>query len=173
MGYLHNTSEPNSDHLKVWTDRVLFYLSLIQRLVGLNGGEGGIRTPDSLTTMPDFESGAFNRALPPLRFVTTYISATCDNIAFCRFGCRTSGVRFGVPLISCLHQLIDSRGPGVSRSKIGIPHDLKRPVPEHFCDGTQMDSGHNQSTCKSMAVAMPRGYPLASSIALGNRPREP
>ena len=33
------------------------------------GGEGGIRTPDSLTTMPDFESGAFNRALPPLRCV--------------------------------------------------------------------------------------------------------
>ena len=31
------------------------------------GGEGGIRTPDSLTTMPDFESGAFNRALPTLR----------------------------------------------------------------------------------------------------------
>ena len=31
------------------------------------GGEGGIRTPDSLATMPDFESGAFNRALPPLR----------------------------------------------------------------------------------------------------------
>ena len=34
------------------------------------GGEGGIRTPDSLATMSDFESGAFNRALPPLRFVT-------------------------------------------------------------------------------------------------------
>ena len=33
------------------------------------GGEGGIRTPDSLATMSDFESGAFNRALPPLRFV--------------------------------------------------------------------------------------------------------
>ena len=31
------------------------------------GGEGGIRTPDSLATMSDFESGAFNRALPPLR----------------------------------------------------------------------------------------------------------
>jgi hypothetical protein len=30
------------------------------------GGEGEIRTPDSLSTMPDFESGAFNRALPPL-----------------------------------------------------------------------------------------------------------
>lgn len=34
-----------------------------------NGGEGEIRTPDSLATMSDFESGAFNRALPPLRFV--------------------------------------------------------------------------------------------------------
>ena len=33
----------------------------------LNGGEGGIRTPDTLTSMPDFESGAFNRALPALR----------------------------------------------------------------------------------------------------------
>jgi hypothetical protein len=31
------------------------------------GGEGGIRTPDRVTPMPDFESGAFNRALPPLR----------------------------------------------------------------------------------------------------------
>jgi hypothetical protein len=33
------------------------------------GGEGGIRTPDRVTPMPDFESGAFNRALPPLRFI--------------------------------------------------------------------------------------------------------
>ena len=39
------------------------------------GGEGGIRTPDSLTTMPDFESGAFNRALPPLRVLSTLIVA--------------------------------------------------------------------------------------------------
>jgi hypothetical protein len=39
------------------------------------GGEGGIRTPDSLTTMPDFESGAFNRALPPLRFVLNCLQA--------------------------------------------------------------------------------------------------
>jgi hypothetical protein len=44
--------------------RKLFYL------FSLLGGEGGIRTPDSLTTMPDFESGAFNRALPPLRAFT-------------------------------------------------------------------------------------------------------
>ena len=35
------------------------------------GGEGGIRTPGTLTGTPDFESGAFNRALPPLRFDET------------------------------------------------------------------------------------------------------
>ena len=31
------------------------------------GGEGGIRTPGTLASTSDFESGAFNRALPPLR----------------------------------------------------------------------------------------------------------
>ncbi len=36
---------------------------------GVYGGEGGIRTPDTRKGMPDFESGAFNRALPPLRSV--------------------------------------------------------------------------------------------------------
>ena len=30
------------------------------------GGEGGIRTPGTLASTSDFESGAFNRALPPL-----------------------------------------------------------------------------------------------------------
>ena len=39
-----------------------------------NGGEGGIRTPDSLATMSDFESGAFNRALPPLRVLSRFKS---------------------------------------------------------------------------------------------------
>jgi hypothetical protein len=39
---------------------------------GLTGGEGGIRTPDRLTPMSDFESGAFNRALPPLRVSLFY-----------------------------------------------------------------------------------------------------
>jgi hypothetical protein len=43
-------------------------------LFSLYGGEGGIRTPDSLATMSDFESGAFNRALPPLRWLTTLFS---------------------------------------------------------------------------------------------------
>ena len=31
------------------------------------GGEGGIRTPDTREGMHDFESCAFNQALPPLR----------------------------------------------------------------------------------------------------------
>ena len=31
------------------------------------GGEGGIRTPVTRKGKPDFESGAFNRARPPLR----------------------------------------------------------------------------------------------------------
>ena len=41
-----------------------------------DGGEGGIRTPGTLTGTSDFESGALNRALPPLRIVTTCISVT-------------------------------------------------------------------------------------------------
>ena len=49
---------------------LLFYISF--NLNSLYGGEGGIRTPDSLSTMPDFESGAFNRALPPLRVLALF-----------------------------------------------------------------------------------------------------
>ena len=33
------------------------------------GGEGGIRTPVTLPGKLDFESSAFNRARPPLRFL--------------------------------------------------------------------------------------------------------
>jgi hypothetical protein len=43
------------------------------------GGEGGIRTPDTLTGMPDFESGAFNRALPPLRIAKLIILLTLQH----------------------------------------------------------------------------------------------
>ena len=49
-----------------------------------HGGEGGIRTPDSLATMPDFESGAFNRALPPLRIRKPLIAnGFCGNAPGC------------------------------------------------------------------------------------------
>ena len=51
------------------SDFIGFALRKALNNIGLKGlgGEGGIRTPDSLATMSDFESGAFNRALPPLR----------------------------------------------------------------------------------------------------------
>jgi hypothetical protein len=42
-------------------------VSLCQ-LMKMFGGEGGIRTPVTLPGEPDFESGAFSRARPPLRF---------------------------------------------------------------------------------------------------------
>src|SRR5271165_6976591 len=45
------------------------------------GGEGGIRTPDSLATMSDFESGAFNRALPPLRLLSRCESDDCKRVS--------------------------------------------------------------------------------------------
>jgi hypothetical protein len=38
-----------------------------KNLLNKYGGEGGIRTPGTLASTSDFESGAFNRALPPLR----------------------------------------------------------------------------------------------------------
>ena len=48
----------NSDH---------FYVFIVLISLSLYGGEGGIRTPGTLASTSDFESGAFNRALPPLR----------------------------------------------------------------------------------------------------------
>jgi hypothetical protein len=39
-----------------------------------NGGEGEIRTPGTLASTSDFESGAFNQALPPLRIVFNYLA---------------------------------------------------------------------------------------------------
>ena len=54
---------------RIKQDSGQFYVLIVLISLSLSGGEGGIRTPDSLATMSDFESGAFNRALPPLRFV--------------------------------------------------------------------------------------------------------
>ena len=44
--------------------------SIYSTLLRISGGEGGIRTPGTLASTSDFESGAFNRALPPLRDIT-------------------------------------------------------------------------------------------------------
>ena len=41
--------------------------------------------------------------------------------------------------------------------EMGITHNhLKRPVPEQLCNRAQIHPGHNESTGKGMAVAMPR-----------------
>ena len=52
----------------------LIYLACFQEVGIISGGEGGIRTPDTLASTSDFESGAFNQALPPLRTITHLIS---------------------------------------------------------------------------------------------------
>ena len=65
-------------------------------LLDLYGGEGGIRTPDRVTPMPDFESGAFNRALPPLRVLTTLFSTTLRLGMFGYFSRCCSSARSGV-----------------------------------------------------------------------------
>jgi hypothetical protein len=55
-------------------------LALLKLLIlNMRGGEGGIRTPDTLSSMPDFESGAFNRALPPLRYVFSFLDSWPKN----------------------------------------------------------------------------------------------
>jgi hypothetical protein len=52
----------------------------------LNGGEGGIRTPDRVTPMPDFESGAL-----AAKIVFTY---SCKHVSFrCYLECHTKSDR--------------------------------------------------------------------------------
>src|SRR5277367_3110881 len=56
---------------KTKTQYFLGFLSIFRMSLdgvgSVYGGEGGIRTPDTRKGMADFESAAFNRALPPLR----------------------------------------------------------------------------------------------------------
>jgi len=63
-------------------------------------------------------------------------------------------------LVSLLSPEIDlaiDRRSLVFRSEMGVPHDhLECPVPEQLCNRPQIDPGHNKSTGKRMAVAMPR-----------------
>jgi hypothetical protein len=64
QGYMRVSARLNESH----HPRPGIGCELFGLLMGIAyGGEGGIRTPDTLTGMSDFESGAFNRALPPLR----------------------------------------------------------------------------------------------------------
>jgi hypothetical protein len=109
--------------------------------------------------MPDFESGAFNRALPPLRYLTCFVSITYWTMSQCPLRLECAGVRCGVPFVSGVDEAIYSRCL-VLGSEMGVAHyHLQRPVPKQLCHRAQIHSGHNQSTGKSMPVAMP-GIPF-------------
>ena len=85
----------------------------------------GAKGPKSL-----FESGAFNRALPPLRVVTPFISSVWELTSIAAFCLRIAGVRFGVPFIFGTHQAVGRRRL-VLGSKMGVPRDhLQRSVPK-------------------------------------------
>jgi hypothetical protein len=59
-----------------------------------------------------------------------------------------------------IDQAIDRRGL-VFRREMGVPHDhLKCPAPEQLCKPPQIHPGHNKSTGKRVAVAMPRIWSL-------------
>jgi hypothetical protein len=69
---------------------------------------------------------------------------------------KPSGVRSGVLLSLKIDRAVDRRNLAF-RAEMGAPHDhLKCPVPEQLCNHPQIDSGHNKSTGKRVAVAMPR-----------------
>jgi hypothetical protein len=55
--------------------------------------------------MPDFESGAFNRALPPLRYLTPVISMTYRSFLQGLFDLECASVR----LVLGVDEAIDSR----------------------------------------------------------------
>jgi hypothetical protein len=71
-------------HNLLWPTSPLLCLlcKCFQVVAGMYGGEGGIRTPGTNEGTSDFESGAFNRALPPLRIVTYLLSAIYDQTCF-------------------------------------------------------------------------------------------
>jgi hypothetical protein len=80
----------------------------------LNGGEGGIRTPDSLATMSDFESGAFNRALPPLRVVNLF-SFPLLHVAVRRSKPATTSLLAKVYWVQCLEYPTEEWSSHVNR----------------------------------------------------------
>src|SRR5258708_5027383 len=106
--------------------------------------------------MSHFESVAFNRALPPLRLLNRLFYFACRGSGSSRIRPVLAGVRSGVPFVFAHNEPVHGRGL-VLRCEMGVAHDhLQCSVPEQFCDCTQIYPGHNQSTCKSMTVAMPR-----------------
>ena len=105
--------------------------------------------------MSDFESGAFNRALPPLRLFTNLISYFAH---LCVSWLSPQNLRF--PKVVSLGSFAITRRSTslLIRSEKGTAAcHLERPVPKQFRDGPLTYTGHKEFTCKSMAVAMPAG----------------
>ena len=82
VALLTKTHCTRAAHQTAMSVSVLFCCAyeFFQRPAINSGGEGGIRTPDRLAPMSDFESGAFNRALPPLRNIYNNSRDTPDPI---------------------------------------------------------------------------------------------
>ena len=82
------TPKSGKAHLILLSDRLLIGYQetgeklTLNRLCGF-GGEGGIRTPVTLPGKLDFESSAFSRARPPLRFclVPLVLSQTAKKVS--------------------------------------------------------------------------------------------
>ncbi len=96
--------------------------------------------------MSDFESGAFNRALPTLRFVYNKLQETPGVPAF-RTGSFAGTLYRHYPLHRCLLKI---------HTQVCVPlGHLCRPVPQEFSDRVQVHSGHYQSTGEGIPIAMP------------------
>ena len=121
---------------------------------GESGGEGGIRTPDTLSSMPDFESGAFNRALPPLRIVKLHLLLALQH----RSVLPRSGDLRRCP-IWCPFRFWNSPGdrrpmPGARERDGNSASPFGASCARQLCDGAQIHPGHPESTRLSGAVAM-------------------
>src|SRR6266702_3010766 len=117
--------------------------------------------------MSDFESGAFNRALPTLRNVY-------NNLRDALGSDFVLGVRFGVPSISSRHQPIDGRRL-MLRSEMAVTHHhLKRPMPSSSATvrrSTPAITSLLANVCRLQCQLYPS---IAASFkAVGNHPREP
>ena len=97
--------------------------------------------------MPDFESGAFSRALPPLRFCLQPFTGSTERL-------QSAGGRFNgtcAPGNPFHRRLLETH----AQASVPIGH-LCRPEPEKFSDYVQIHAGHDQSNGECVAIAMPR-----------------
>jgi hypothetical protein len=66
----------------------LIHLDIYMILLCLYGGEGGIRTPDSLATMSDFESGVETQALNIYKGIILRKASVLAGVSVCKAGSK-------------------------------------------------------------------------------------